>query len=292
MPAIREYSQQGLRSMSIDLELLAENPLFAQLDGEERTALAELFDNRHYAAGATLFEAGDPGDELYIVLSGCVEIVVESHEGQRIVLSEMGPADFFGEISLFDGGPRTAGAVARIDTEVAVLDHGDLTKLIHEHPHAALDLLAAMGRRFRSTDELLRRHVSRNPNIEEEQQESLGDIIADRVASFGGSWKFIILFITFQAIWILSNTLLLATQKQFDPSPFIMLNLVLSLVSAMQAPVIMMSQNRQSAKDRIKSDIEYEVNLKAELEVAHLHVKVDRMSEELKGIKHRLGHSA
>jgi uncharacterized membrane protein len=185
-----------------------------------------------------------------------------------------------GELSFLDGGPRTATAIAREDTQMLVLDRERLLDFIDKHPHAAMDVLTVIGRRLRATDELLRTQVSRNPNIEEQERLTFGQRIADKVASFGGSWTFITIFGVILAIWVLLNSSALLA-KHFDPYPYILLNLFLSMLAAIQAPVIMMSQNRQAAKDRLKSDLDYEVNLKAEMEVAHLHRKVDHIYERL-----------
>ena len=221
---------------------------------------------------------------------GSVQVYVEDRTGETIILAENLAGDVFGEISLLDGGPRTATAIATDESELLVMDRGDLLDLITRHPHAAMDLLSVMGRRLRSTDELLRSHVARNLNVEEEERLTLGQKIADRVATFGGSWTFIITFGLVLLAWVGVNVYLTvrgaqhglpAEKAAFDPYPFILLNLFLSMLAALQAPVIMMSQNRQAAKDRLKGDLDYEVNLKAELEVAQLHHKVDRVYEEM-----------
>jgi uncharacterized membrane protein len=276
--------------MATDVTLLAEVPLFQLLDNEERATLAGLLDVRNFSKGETIFTYGDAGDALFIVRRGSVQVFVEDCTGETIILSENLPGDVFGEISLLDGGPRTATAVATDETDTLVMNRGDLLDLITKHPHAAMDLLSVMGRRLRSTDELLRTHVSRNLNVEEEDRLTLGQHIADHVAAFGGSWSFIITFGVVLLGWVAVNVYLAARGAQhglppekatFDPYPFILLNLVLSMLAAIQAPVIMMSQNRQASKDRLKGDLDYEVNLKAELEVAQLHRKVDRVYEEI-----------
>ncbi len=276
--------------MAADLNLLAEVPLFQLLDDEERKTLSGLLDVRAFNKGEIIFAYGDPGEALFIVRRGSVQVYVEDCTGETIILGENLAGDVFGEISLLDGGPRTATAIATDESELLVMDRGDLLDLITKHPHAAMDLLSVMGRRLRSTDELLRSHVSRNLNVEEEERLTLGQKIADRVATFGGSWTFIISFGVVLLAWVGVNVYLtvrgaqqgLAPEKAaFDPYPFILLNLFLSMLAALQAPVIMMSQNRQAAKDRLKGDLDYEVNLKAELEVAQLHHKVDRVYEEM-----------
>lgn len=265
--------------MSNALEMLAEVPMFELLDAKERKALAKLLQTRTHSKGETIFSFGDVGDEVFIIHEGRVEVFVENTEGQKIILANNERGDVFGEISLLDGGPRTATAVAVEDTQTLVLDRDQLLEFIKENPHAALDMLTVMGRRLRSTDELLRTQVSRNANEEEEETLTFGERVADKVAAFGGSWTFILSFGGFLLGWMGLNVVLAA--YAFDPFPFILLNLCLSALAALQAPVIMMSQNRQAAKDRLKADLDYAINLKAELEVAQLHNKVDKIYEAM-----------
>ena len=264
--------------MSSTRLFLAEVPLFALMDEEERGSLADLMEERCIPKGETIFKAGDPGDSLVIVRNGRIEVFLETDEGEKIILGDLGPGAVVGEISLFDPGPRSATAVAMEHTDILAFDHGDLWQVLQRKPHIAVDMLSVMGKRLRATDELLRTRVTRNLNTEEEEQLTFGQRIADRVAAFGGSWTFIIMFGVILFAWIIVNSIVLVT-KSFDPYPYILLNLVLSMLAALQAPVIMMSQNRQAAKDRLKADLDYEVNLKAELEVAQLHNKVDRIYE-------------
>ena len=266
--------------MSADVSVLQEAPLFALLDDSERQTLSEIIDVVHFDKGATIFSFGDVGDTLYIVRDGTVQVFVENYEGMKIILGENTRGDIFGEISLLDGGPRTATAVATEDAELFALERQDLLDLITKHPHAAMDLLTVVGRRLRATDEMLRTHVAKNVNEEQEDMMTFGERIADKVAAFGGSWTFIIFFGCILLSWVGLNTVALH-DKGFDPYPYILLNLFLSMLAALQAPVIMMSQNRQSSKDRLKADLDYEVNLKAELEVAQLHNKVDKIYEEM-----------
>jgi CRP/FNR family cyclic AMP-dependent transcriptional regulator len=265
--------------MSTNVDVLAEVPMFQLLDEQEKGSLAELLESRHFDRGETIFSFGDTGEEMYIMRSGKVEVFVETTEGDKIVLGEFEAGDVFGEISMLDGGPRTASAIVIDDAELLALSRDHLLDLLRRHPHAGVDMLTVMGRRLRATDELLRTHVTRNLNIEEEERLTLGNRIADRVAAFGGSWTFIIAFGVVLCAWMALNVYL-ATHA-FDPYPFILLNLVLSTLAALQAPVIMMSQNRQAAKDRLKADLDYEVNLKAELEVAQLHNKLERNYEQM-----------
>ncbi|HSM84652.1 MAG TPA: DUF1003 domain-containing protein [Candidatus Limnocylindrales bacterium] len=266
--------------MSTNVSMIGEVPIFELLDEEEREALSQMLDCREYNAGQTIFEYGDPGGEILILRSGRVELFVESSGGEKIILAENEHGDVLGELSFLDGGPRTATAIAREDTQVLTMNRERLLEFIDKHPHAAMDLLTVVGRRLRITDDLLRTRVSRNVNVEEEERLTLGQRIADRVAAFGGSWTFILIFGVFMLVWVVLNTAALFS-RHFDPYPFILLNLFLSMIAAMQAPVIMMSQNRQASKDRLKADLDYDVNLKAELEVAQLHRKVDNLYERL-----------
>ncbi len=266
--------------MSATISMLAGVPMFELMDDNERASLSELLGTRHFDKGETIFSFGDAGDTVYIIHSGRVEVYVQNFEGEKIILRENEKGDVFGDISLLDGGPRTATAVAVEDTEVMSLDRDQLLELIQKHPHAALDLLTVMGRRLRATNELLRTQVTRNLNQEEDEAMTFGQRIADKVASFGGSWTFIIVFSAILAIWMLLNSYALHLMmgwnaKPYDEFPFILLNLALSALAALQAPVIMMSQNRQASKDRMQADLDYQINLKAELEVAQLHHKMD-----------------
>jgi CRP/FNR family transcriptional regulator, cyclic AMP receptor protein len=266
--------------MSTTVTMIGEVPIFELLDAEEREALAQMMDCREHKAGEVIFHYGDAGGEIFILRSGRVELSVESNDGEKIVLAENERGDVIGELSFLDGGPRTATALAREDTQLLTMDRERLVEFIDHHPHAAMDLLTVVGRRLRTTDDLLRTRVSRNLNVEEEERLTTGQRVADKVASFGGSWTFIVIFGAVMLVWVMLNTSALFA-RHFDPYPFILLNLFLSMIAAIQAPVIMMSQNRQAAKDRLKGDLDYEINLKAELEVAQLHRKVDNLYERL-----------
>ena len=266
--------------MHADAAMIAEVPIFELLDENERTSLAQMMDCRAFKAGTTLFEYGDPGGEIFIIRSGDIEVFVENQEGERMVIAEYTQGDVVGELSFLDGGHRTATAFAREDSMALSMHRNGLLGFIDKHPHAAIDLLTVVGRRLRATDELLRTRVSRNVNMELQERMTVGERIADRVASFGGSWTFIIIFAVIMLVWVALNTAALFSHH-FDPYPYILLNLFLSMIAAIQAPVIMMSQNRQVAKDRLQADQDYEVNLKAELEVAQLHHKLDHLHQRL-----------
>jgi uncharacterized membrane protein len=266
--------------MLTTVNMIGEVPIFELLDDSERADLARRMDCRDFKKGDMIFEYGDPGGEIFILRNGNVEVYVETCDGEKIVLGENQRGDVIGELSFIDGGHRTATAVAREDTQMLTMHRDRLLDFIDRHPHAAIDLLTVVGRRLRATDELLRTHVSRNVNIELQESMTLGQRVADRVAAFGGSWTFITIFALVMVVWVILNTAVLFSHH-FDPYPYILLNLFLSMIAAIQAPVIMMSQNRQAAKDRLQADQDYQVNLKAELEVAQLHRKLDHLYERL-----------
>lgn len=266
----------------LDPQVLRERSVFQLLDDEEMAELGSHVDEAAFAAGQTIFAVGQPGGGMHVVLSGRVEVFILDADGQRVALQEVGKGGIFGELSLFDGEPRSATVVALEPTRTFLIDREDLARLFARHPAAALDILAVMGRRMRQTDVLLAQRVSRNANEVFAEQSTFGERVADGVARFGGSWAFIFSFAAVLLSWVAVNTLLLFSHRgPFDPYPFILLNLFLSMLAAIQAPVIMMSQNRQDAKDRVRSELDYQVNLKAELGVAQLHEKFNRLEKRL-----------
>jgi uncharacterized membrane protein len=266
--------------MPTNAALLAEVPFFQMLDAQEREELAQQLDAVELAAGTTVFNYGDPGDSLYVIRRGGVEVFIKDDTGQRISLETPGPGDVFGEISLLDGGPRTASVVVTSDLEALRLSRSHLNLFLTRRPSAALDMLSAMGRRLRTTADRLRHTASRNVNEEMEDRRTRVQKVADWIAEFSGSVSFLLLHIVFFAVWILLNLSAVPGAPLFDPFPFGLLTMVVSLEAIILSVFVLLSQNRQSAKDRIRSDVEYGVNLKAELEVAHLHEKVDRLSAE------------
>jgi len=260
--------------------MLAEVPLFSLMDEDERALLAERMEPREVSKGETIFSRGDVGDSLVIVTRGRVQIFVESMEGNKIILGEVEPSEMLGEITLFDPGPRSATAVAVEDTELLVLEHEEFWQVLQRKPHMALDLLAVMGKRLRATDELLRTQATRNLNEVIEVESTLFQRAADVIAEFSGSMPFLAINFFWFAVWIAVNTIPLGVQ-QFDPFPFGLLTMIVSLEAIFLSCFVLISQNRQAEKDRIKSDLDYQVNLKAELEVAQLHHKVDQIYEAM-----------
>lgn len=266
--------------MACDPSLLQDVELFEHLGPDDRERLAEAIDLRRLAAGEVLFQAGAPGESLYIVRGGEVELYVKDHAGQKIVLTIAREGEIFGELALLDRGPRTATAIALGEAELLELDREDLLLLFQKTPAAALRLLAGMGHMTRKADELIRSRVSRNANEEVVEHSTPLQKVADGIAWFSGSMPFLFLNAAWFAGWIAINTLPLGIPR-FDPYPFGLLTMILSIEAIFLSCFVLISQNRQAEKDRVRSDIEYDVNIKAELEVAHLHEKTDRLYAEM-----------
>ncbi len=267
--------------MRPEAELLKEVPLFELLDENERTDLAGQLDEVHFAAGETIFNYGDPGDSIYVICAGEVEVFFKNDTGERIVLEVATRGDFFGELSLLDNGYRSASVMALQDTDALRLDRDDLRKFLLLRPEAAMDLLAAMGRRTRNSVEKLRHTASRNVNEEMEDQRTVVQKSADWIAEFSGSIPFLIMHVVVFAVWLTVNWIQIPGIPQFDPYPFGFLTLAVSLEAIFLSVFVLLSQNRQAAKDRVHADIEYDVNLKAEMEIAHLHEKLDRLTADV-----------
>jgi CRP/FNR family cyclic AMP-dependent transcriptional regulator len=266
--------------MPCDSIFLASIPMFEQLNEDDLLALAKVIDELEVPEGHTLFQAGDPGDSLFIVRAGKIELFIKDTAGQKIVLTTAEPGDMFGELAMLDSGSRTATALALTESEVLVLDRDDLILLFQRKPEAALHMLASLSGLTRKADELLRTRVSRNVNEEMEVHSTALLRIADWIAWFSGSMAFLILNGAWFIIWVAINTLPLGIPA-FDPFPFGLLTMIVSLEAIFLSCFVLISQNRQAQKDKVRADIEYEVNIKAELEVAHLHEKTDRIYEKM-----------
>jgi CRP/FNR family cyclic AMP-dependent transcriptional regulator len=266
--------------MPCDAGMLAKNELFEQLTEEDRAQLALVVDRRELKAGTTLFQAGEPGESLFVVTAGEVELFIKDTAGQKIVLTVARDGEIFGELALLDRGARTATALALVDTELLELDRDDLLLLFQKTPEAAVRLLAAVGHMTRRADELLQTRVSRNVNIEVEENLSTLQKIADWIAWFSGSMPFLLINLIWFGAWIIVNTFRLGIPA-FDPYPFGLLTMIVSLEAIFLSCFVLISQNRQAEKDHVRSDVEYEINIKAELEVAHLHEKTDRIYTEM-----------
>jgi CRP/FNR family cyclic AMP-dependent transcriptional regulator len=253
-------------------------PLFASLDDEAATDLRNLLSDRVVPQNTRLFRQGDKGDAMYLIESGRVRISIRDDDKQEVTLAELAQGDFFGEMSIIDGRQRSADAQVIEDARLAILSRDAFLSFVRTNPDVALEMLSALTDRLRRTDELLRSRVSRNANEEEEARATVADRAADLIAEFGGSWKFIGASIALIVIWIIFNTFILV--RGFDPAPYAMLNLALAVIAGMQAPIIMMSQNRQGEKDRLRADLDYKVNLKNELSLAEVLRRLDVLESE------------
>ena len=260
------------------LEALRSVPLFASLDDDSARDLRKLLSEQSVPQNTRLFRQGDDGDAMYLIESGRVRISIHDHDQQEVTLAELAQGDFFGEMSIIDGRQRSADAKVIEDSRLAVLSREAFLTFVRKRPDVALEMLSALTDRLRRTDELLRSRVSRNVNDEEEARLTLADRAADMIAEFGGSWKFIGVSIALIIFWIIFNTFILV--RGFDPAPYAMLNLVLAVIAGMQAPIIMMSQNRQGEKDRLRADLDYQVNLKNELSLAEVLRRLDVLESE------------
>ncbi|HVZ72459.1 MAG TPA: DUF1003 domain-containing protein [Polyangia bacterium] len=265
--------------MPTDVDILAEVPLFHRLSEADRASLAARIDVETVEAGTEMFSHGDPGGSMYVIRKGIVELYFKNDTGDHITLETVGPGQFFGEISLLDGGARTTSALVKQDLEALVVDRGDLEELVAASPVAAMSLLAAAGERQRTTVGLLRHTASRNPNIETEDRRTTVMRVADWISEFSGSLPFLFIHLGVFAIWIGLNVGPLGHSRWggWDEYPFGLLTMAVSLEAIILSVFVLLSQNRQVARDRVRNDIEYEVNVKAELQIAHMHEKVDKM---------------
>ena len=267
-----------LTGLSEEAQSLARVPLFKRLEPHELEKLAEEIDQVNYKAGETIFNEHDRGDALYVLEEGSVRIWVTDEDLQPVTLAELQPGAFFGELAVLDQGERSSSATAITDIHLHKLSSNDFQQFLIEHPDCAIDVICEIGARMRQTNMLVSQRASRNVNVEMEQRYTFGQRVADKVASFGGSWTFLIMFGFVLFGWIGANIFLawkvagepFGDKGTFDPYPFIMLNLVLSCLAAVQAPIIMMSQNRAAEKDRLAAEQDFKVNLKSELMLEEL----------------------
>jgi CRP/FNR family cyclic AMP-dependent transcriptional regulator len=268
--------------MPCDASVFEEVPIFSLLDADERAVLAEQVELREFAARQRIYKSGDPGGKAFIVVKGQVQVIVIDEDNQEVVIDSPGAGEMFGLASMLSASPHITTAIAVELTRAIEIDRHDLTNLVQRKPLAGLDMLTMVGRHFQTAQELVRSRTGRNPNEVIEEQLTFGQRVADSVARFGGSWAFIISFGIVLAAWVVVNVGL--ATRAWDPYPFILLNLFLSMLAAIQAPVIMMSQNRQDTKDRLRSELDFSVNRKAEGEIIQLAAKLNRLEDKLDDI--------
>src|SRR6478672_11055472 len=264
-------------NLSDEARSLARIPLFKRLEPHELEHLAEEVDQINYREGEVIFNEYDRGDALYILEEGSVRIWIYDEDVKEVTLAELKPGDFFGELAVLDRGERSSSATAITDIHLHRLSSDDFQKFLIEHPDASVDVICEIAQRMRQTNLLVTQRAARNINVQMDEQATMGQRVADKVASFGGSWTFIFIYGSCLLAWMIANTFILyymkgdpATGKQFDPYPYILLNLMLSMTAAMQAPIIMMSQNRSAEKDRLAAEQDFKVNLKSELMLEEL----------------------
>jgi len=272
--------------MPCDPAIFEDIPLFSLLDADERAVLGEQVELRRFAARQRIYRAGDPGAKAYVVTSGKVEVVVIDEDNQEVVLDRPTTGEMFGLASMLSASEHLTTATALEDTTAIEVDRTDLSNLLQRKPLAGLDMLTMIGRHFRSAQDLVRARSARNPNEIIDEQLTFGQRVADSVARFGGSWAFIITFGVILTVYTVVNITL--GGRAWDPYPFILLNLFLSMLAAIQAPVIMMSQNRQDAKDRPRSQMDFQVNRRAELEIRGLGKKLNELQDKIDDVEELL----
>jgi len=267
----------------IDSDFIGAVPLFQHLPEAQLKMLGEAAIRHVFRAGERIFDQGDKPEYLYIVEEGAVDIYLPA-KGEEVILASFEKGSYFGELAVFDREPRVASARAAAESQLVCLPLAAIAVLVDAHPDAARQFIGTIVHRLRAADELLSRLQIRNVNELLEERMTMGERVADLVARFGGSWTFIIFFGVFLILWAVVNSLVLV--NALDPYPYIFLNLILSCIAALQAPVIMMSQNRQATKDRLQADQDYQINIKAEFAIQQLHRKVDELRAGVIQLRH------
>jgi CRP/FNR family transcriptional regulator, cyclic AMP receptor protein len=269
--------------MPCNPDVLKDVPLFSLLDADESAVLAQQVEMKKFSARQRIYKIGDPGTHAYVVVSGTVRVTTIDEDQQEVVVDEPGCGDFFGFASMIQQTPHQTNAMAVEECECIEVDRADITTLIERKPHAGLDMLTVLGRQIHASQHLVRLRANRNANELIENDTDFGERIADSVAAFGGSWTFILSFLVVLVVYASINIFL--RKAAWDPYPFILLNLFLSMLAAIQAPIIMMSQNRQDAKDRIRGELDFDVNRRAESEIQGLSGKVNLLGDRLSDIE-------
>lgn len=268
--------------MPCDAQILRHVPLFALLDEDELAVLASQVELKTFSPRQRIYKIGDPGGRAYVLVSGAVQVTTVDQDHQEVIVDRPRHGEFFGFASMLDGTPHQTTAIATEESTAVEVDHHDITVLLQRKPLAGVDMLTVLGRQFHASQELVRLRATRNPNEIIEEQATFGERLADMVARFGGSWSFIILFGIVLSIYVAVNAMLRG--KAWDPYPYILLNLFLSMLASIQAPVIMMSQNRQDTKDRLRGELDYDVNRRAESEIQGLSRKLNLVDEKMDDI--------
>ena len=265
--------------MACEPTILRDVPLFALLDDDEMKVLAAQVELRTFAARQRIYKIGDPSGRAYVLISGLVQVTTIDEDHQDVVFDEPANGDFFGFASLLDQTPHQTTAIAIEETRCIEVDRNDIAVLLQQKPHAGMDMLTVLGQHLHAAQQLVRGRAARNPNEMIEEKATVGERIADSVAAFGGSWTFILSFLFALVVYASVNVYLAG--RAWDPYPFILLNLMLSMLAAIQAPVIMMSQNRQDTKDRLRGELDYDVNRRAAAEIQGLARKLNLLIDKV-----------
>ncbi len=266
-------------SMPCSIDVLKEIPLFSLLDDDEMAVLAAQVELREFAVRQKIYKVGEPGERAYFLVNGHVHVTMVDEDHQEVLVADPEVGEFFGFASMMTGTTHTTSATALEATTCVEIDKNDISALLLTKPHAGMDMMAVLARQFHASQELVRGRAGRNPNEVIDDEASFGERIADQVAKFGGSWAFIISFFVILVVYSAINVVI--GKEAWDPYPFILLNLLLSMLAAIQAPVIMMSQNRQDTKDRLRGELDYEVNVRSEAEIRGLTAKVHTLDDKL-----------
>jgi len=272
--------------MPCDPKILKQVSLFALLDDDETAVLAAQVELKRFAPRQRIYKIGDAGGRGYVMVSGAVQVTTVDDDHQDVTVDEPASGEFFGFASMLDGTPHQTSATALEETVCIEVEPNDIQVLLNRKPHAGMDMLSVLGRQFHASQALVRLRATRNPNEIIEREATFGDRLADGVAAFGGSWTFIITFAVVLVVYTAMNVLL--RRAAWDPYPFILLNLFLSMLAAIQAPVIMMSQNRQDTKDRLRGELDFEVNRRAESEVQALSRKLNTIVDKIDDVEELL----
>jgi CRP/FNR family transcriptional regulator, cyclic AMP receptor protein len=269
--------------MSCNPDVLKHVPLFALLDEDETAVLAGQVELKNFAPRQRIYKMGDPGGQAYVMVCGKVRVTTVDEDGQEVVVDEPGHGEFFGFASMLERTPHQTTATAMEETQCLEVSRRDIATLLQRKPHAGMDMLTVLGKQFHASQQLVRLRATRNANEVIEEKSTFAERIADSMVQFGGSWTFIIAFMVLSSVYTAINVWL--RRAAWDPYPFILLNLILSLLAAIQAPVIMMSQNRQDRKDRVRSELDYAVNRRAESEIQGLARKLHHLGEKMDDIE-------
>jgi len=268
--------------MACDPQILRQVPLFALLDDDELAVLAGQVELKTFAPRQRIYKIGDPGERAYVMVAGSVQVRTVDEDHQDVVVDQPGRGEFFGFASMLEQTPHQTNAIALMETICLEVDRNDILTLLQQKPHAGMDMLSVLGHQFHAAQQLVRGRAARNPNAMIEAQATFGERLADAVANFGGSWTFIVAFLSTLTVYTIINIAL--GRSAWDPYPFILLNLILSMLAAIQAPVIMMSQNRQDTKDRLRGELDYDVNRRAASEIQGLAQKLNLVVDKIDDI--------